>query len=244
MNRKELKEKAKAALKANYIRCVVVSLILVAVTGASLTLSFNTSGVSTANGSLEIEVNGEQVDLVEAVQNDETVAIILTAIAVIVLLAVLLAVLADVFAANPLEVGCKDFFLDNSKEEAKMDRVINGFKNGYKRNVWAMFLKGLYVFLWSCLLIVPGIIKSIAYSMVPYILADEPYITAKEALKKSQAMTKGHKGELFMLDLSFFGWFFLTALTFGVLGVFYVNPYYNGTQAEAYRALKDAYEEA
>ena len=89
------------------------------------------------------------------------------------------------------------------------------------------------------LLIVPGIMKSFSYQMVPYILSEDPDIEPKEALNRSEAMMAGHRWELFVLDLSFFGWIMLSIITLGLGYIFYVGPYMNATYAEFYQALKE-----
>ena len=75
--------------------------------------------------------------------------------------------------------------------------------------------------------------------MVPFILADNPNIGAKEAITLSRKMMDGNKWRAFVLDLSFIGWFLLAGLTGGILGIFYVNPYVYSTHAELYHALKN-----
>ena len=102
-----------------------------------------------------------------------------------------------------------------------------------------MFLRDLFIGLWSLLFIIPGIIKSYEYRMVAYILADQPELTRKEAFELSRKMMNGNKWNAFVLDLSFIGWGFLAAITFGILGVFYVNPYIQHTDAALYLKLKE-----
>ena len=102
-----------------------------------------------------------------------------------------------------------------------------------------MFLKALYVFLWSLLLVIPGIIKGYEYRMIPYILAENPGIDTKEAFAMSKQMMDGNKWNAFVLDLSFLGWIILSVFTCGILAVFYVNPYIYMTDAELYVALKE-----
>ena len=104
------------------------------------------------------------------------------------------------------------------------------------------FLVGLFTFLWSLLFVVPGIIKSISYSMSTYILAENKGKPALECIKESQAMTDGHKWELFVLGLSFIGWELLGAITFGIACI-WVVPYMSATYANAYVSLKPAVEE-
>lgn len=98
------------------------------------------------------------------------------------------------------------------------------------------FLQGLFTFLWSLLLIVPGIIKRYAYSQAMFILADNPDIGAREAIRRSEEMMMGHKMELFLLELSFLGWHLLGLVTLG-LSYIYVTPYIGAASAGFYRAL-------
>lgn len=123
--------------------------------------------------------------------------------------------------------------------------------NGVKPTVAALFdnttdwwaatklylLQAVYIMLWSLLLVIPGIIKSFAYSQAFYILAENPGMGANEALHRSDAMMKGHKMEYFILELSFYGWVLLTALTLGIAGI-WVGPYMNATLTNYYLSLK------
>ena len=97
-------------------------------------------------------------------------------------------------------------------------------------------LEGLYIFLWTLLLIVPGIIASYRYAMAPFILAENPDMTPSEAIDASKEMMDGHKWELFCLDFSFFGWLLLNVLTLG-LGSLVLNPYMNAARAAFYREV-------
>ena len=99
------------------------------------------------------------------------------------------------------------------------------------------FLTGLFVALWSILLMVPGIVKACAYSQAMYILADDPSIGAMEAIRRSKAMMQGHKMEYFKLVLSFFGWAILGTFTLGILYI-WLTPYMSATFANYYRYLK------
>ena len=100
----------------------------------------------------------------------------------------------------------------------------------------------LFTFLWSLLFIIPGIVKSIAYSMTGYILIDQPEVSAKDALKLSMAMTQGHKGEIFVMYLCYIGWMILASITSGIVGVFYAYPYMFITMGGYYYELKALYE--
>lgn len=106
------------------------------------------------------------------------------------------------------------------------------FTQGFLQN----FLRGLYVFLWSLLFVIPGIVKSYSYAMTPFIMAENPDMTANEAITASRELMDGHKGELFILDLTFFGWMLLNTLTLG-LGSLALNPYMNAARAAFYKDI-------
>lgn len=114
-------------------------------------------------------------------------------------------------------------------------QMFDGYKD-FKRIFLTGLLQGIYTFLWSLLLIIPGIIKSYSYSMTPYILSDDPEIRYDAAIEKSMGMMKGHKAKLFLLDLSFIGWFILCLLTLGI-GCLWLGPYVETSHAKFYEDL-------
>lgn len=145
----------------------------------------------------------------------------------------------NLLVANPFEVGASRFFLESTTfHKGDVGRIGMGFSVNYGNVVLTQFLRNLFIFLWSLLFIIPGIVRAYGYFAVPYILAENPNLDHDRALKLSREMTMGYKGEIFVTDLSFFGWWFLNALTLGILGIFYVNPYVYGTKAEIYRFLR------
>ena len=175
--------------------------------------------------------------------DSETGAAILAVVGAVIVLVVaivlLLSSVLKIFVLNPLEAGCRNFLLRNATGESDLGDIGFGFTPDYWRNVKTLFLRDLFRFLWGLLLIVPGIIKRYSYRMAPYILADRPELSGTEVLTLSRQMMNGHKWKTFVLDLSFLGWNILSALTFGLLGVFYVNPYRQCTNTELYRELKN-----
>lgn len=114
-----------------------------------------------------------------------------------------------------------------------------GFDN-FGRKLGGYLWMELFIYLWSLLFVIPGIIKAISYALTPYILADCKNVRATDALKLSMRMMEGHKWEYFVLGLSFIGWTLLTSLTCGLLYVFYVGPYMNNTFAGYYAERKAA----
>ena len=113
----------------------------------------------------------------------------------------------------------------------------NTFDKNYFNKLLLCLLKSVFTFLWSLLLIVPGVIYAYKVYFAEFIQADYPELTWKDCLNVSQKMTKGHKGELFVLDLSFLPWFILTAISFGIASI-YVAPYYATTKALFYENFK------
>ncbi|MFW6319523.1 MAG: DUF975 family protein, partial [Bacillota bacterium] len=126
----------------------------------------------------------------------------------------------------------------------QIELLFDGFKeNRYLRNVAYLLLREIFIFLWILLLIIPGIIKSLAYALVPYLLADKSIdLLDEDPITKSRKMMYGYKWELFVLHLSFIGWFILGALTLGILTILYVLPYYYQTMAIFYQKVKDNYD--
>lgn len=99
-----------------------------------------------------------------------------------------------------------------------------------------MLLQGLYIFLWLLLFIIPGLIAVYKYVMAPFIMAENPDMTASQAITASKELMKGHKWELFCLTISFIGWDLLNLLTFGI-GALFLIPYLNTAYAAFYREI-------
>ena len=217
--RSELKQRGKFAFKANYWRCVLIAFILTAITAGSAANSKNESGISFEDLK---NFNGfEKTILWGSVSVAFVVAILIT-----------------VFIKNPLKVGCCGFFINNSYGPCDITALGDAFKGGNFLNIFlTMFLSNLFITLWSILLVFPGIMKSYSYRLVPYILADQPDMEWKDVLKLSSSMMHGNRWAAFVLDLSFIGWYILSGITGGLLGVFYVNPYKRATDAELYKTL-------
>lgn len=102
---------------------------------------------------------------------------------------------------------------------------------------WLTIITAFFTFLWSLLLVIPGMIKAISYSMAPFILADDPTLTAQQALNISKQITDGYKMEMFLLALSFIGWFLLIPLTYGIAAL-WVIPYASATFTNFYQTIK------
>lgn len=158
---------------------------------------------------------------------------------------ILIVLVAKVFVGNLLKMGGYRFFILNQTAQPGIGTLLDGFRSGHYVNiVLTMFLRDLFTALWSLLLVVPGIVKHYEYLMVPYIIAENPAMDYKEAFQISKQMMDGEKMEAFIMDLSFLGWYLLSAVTCGLLAIFYVNPYVQASFAEMYTFNKQkAYQE-
>jgi len=141
------------------------------------------------------------------------------------------------FVSNVIKVGLFRFLLDARQNKPSIGTLFWAFKDGrYSNTVKTMFSYNIRIFLWSLLFVAPGIIKTFQYFYVPFILADAP--DSKNALDQSSEMTKGEKGKIFVLEMSFIGWLVLGALACGV-GLLFVIPYIEITNAGLYSFAKD-----
>lgn len=251
--RKELKEKAKMSLTRNYWKSVLMALLIVIFIGGGGS-SINSrvsdrvddvvhsgSGYSTEDG-YYMEYNTGDVlhELGNQIGTTGIMIGLMMAGAALIISLIVLAVtiLLEVFIFNPLEVGCRRFFLRNLNEPALIGNVGYAFDNNYKNIAKTMFFVKLYTALWSLLFVIPGIVKSYEYRMIPYLLAENPQMSKEQAFAESRQMMQGQKWNAFVLDLSFIGWMILSGMTAGILGVFYVRPYYHATHAALYEKLR------
>lgn len=264
--RRELKEWAKVALQRNYWKIVLVSVLLFLLGcegGYSFSAKrFNINSNTNAEQAREIERSvitvqeeprpGELV--AQAIGRGETepedfgiglfgsmlfgaIAIGIFLIVFLIVFAVILAV--DILLINPFDVGGKRFMRMSVEGTAQVREIAYGFDHSYRNVVKVLFFRDLYIFLWTLLFIIPGIVKMYQYLLVPYILTEYPDMEYKAALQLSRDTMEGNKWKTFVLGLSFIPWDILGALTFGVLEIFYVHPYRNLTYAALYCKLKN-----
>lgn len=146
----------------------------------------------------------------------------------------------SLFVLLPLAAGYSNsmrVLLETGDNRLTNNSFSLGFGN-WLHVVWGMILSTIYIFLWTLLLIIPGIIKSYSYALTPYILVEHPEMSANEAIEESMRLMDGHKFDLFYLQLSFIGWAILSILSLG-LGVFWLIPYQMTAQAAFYRDIKN-----
>lgn len=284
--RKELKDKAKASLKRNYWKTVLIALVFTIVcsgVGAFGAASGGGNGVEFTGNDPAItdELSDAQIDeMLERMEEGNDTDIdnppidevhhtielsrggedgqqivgeafghpidfplsaffaISGVLFVLIVVAVGLVLTISAFLANPVEVGTARFFTRNLNQPAEVKEVTFGFDHNYLQTVKTLFWRDLRIILWGLLLVIPGVVKAYEYRMMPYLLADDPTMSTDEAFAQSKRMMDGNKWSAFVLDLSFIGWWLLAIPTFGLVTIFYANPYKKMTDAALYEVLR------
>ena len=163
---------------------------------------------------------------------------VLPIVLVIISLVLLFAIVYSVFLGNVIAVGQKGWFLRYSRGEYPSVGDLFASFRIYQPAMLTMLLYSIYTFLWSLLFVIPGIVKSYAYALAPYIIYENPNMAPADALRLSERLMQGKKWSLFVFHLSFFWWYLLSAITFGIVGITYVNPYVNTAEAVVYDTIK------
>ena len=240
-NRSDIKSYAKEFLQKNYWKAFVVVLIVTLLNGGSGTGNTNQQiqinpFESNYWGLNEVNTPSFYINLGSRIVKSP---IFLLASGYLVFTAVLIAIIF-ILIGFVIEVGQSKFFLDGFKGDVNINKLFSVFNaTDYLPIIKTQFLRSFYNFLWTLLLIIPGIIKSYEYRFVPYILAEYPTLPSKAVIARSREITQGHKLDMFVLDLSFIGWYMLGALAFGI-GVYFVNPYREATNARLYNVLSNS----
>lgn len=226
--RKELKTKAKRLIRQNYWKNVIAALLLSLITGSSF--------YSASSQASDVKDENVAVDLTEI--NMGVIVAVIAVLAGILLISLVIHLLLTYFLWGPLEVGARKYFINCESGRADLKGIFQMITAGNKTVRITMLLKNVFCVLWSLLFLIPGIIKSYEYRMIPYLLAEYPEMDRKEVFAESKRMMNGNKWNVFVLDLSFIGWHILGIITVGIVEVLYSSPYIYLTDAELYRMLK------
>ena len=208
MNSSELRARARVSLTGNYWYAVLAAFI-VGIFGAGIANS----------GSFSVNIDMETANTVFG----EIPAGIIVLLAALGLGASTLS-LVHFILGGVIQLGYAQYLLKQHDGEIHTTKDLFSQFDRFGPGSLQLFLRNLFTILWSLLLVIPGIIKSISYAMTPYIMAENPEMTAREAINESKRLMYGHKWELFCLELSFIGWYLLAALTVGI-GGFFLAPY-------------------
>lgn len=226
MKSKELRVKAWNSLKGKFWMAFFVVLVL------GFLSSIGTGVMTCSQNMMEI------VEMVDPSEMDSTMELGAAVISAAASVIGIVGMLISLFVGNAATVSLSGYFIKNTDSKPSFADAFSGFKVKYFRNIGTLLLTGIKLLFWSLLLVIPAIVKSYEYAIIPYILADDAEISSKDAFKKAKEMMKGNKMRLFKLNLSFIGWFILCVLTCGA-GTFFVIPYICAANAEFYVELKN-----
>jgi len=232
--RELLKRNAKQILQRTYGMSFVACLIY----------GFLSGGVGNVISRVSTRGNHSAGELTDMAQNYSMIGTlpytVLMGLMLIMMVVTVLGLIYSILVAMPVMVGYHRFFMASRTENPNLKNLFFSFTSGRYVNILkTMFLQGLYITLWSMLFVIPGIIKSYEYYFIPYLMAENPDMDAKRAFELSRMMTEGKKMDIFILNLSFIGWYLLGVLACGV-GVLFVIPYQQATDTELYMASRAA----
>lgn len=256
-SRKELKERAKAGIRGYYWAAVIVSFFL-----AFLGIGVSTAGSNSEEADMLQDSLGVgsgalgQPDLEHIFENLDMSLVIALGLAFLgtVLVLMLISFVVNVLIVNVIEVGaCRFYLLGQDGQMVSAGELLWGFRSGnYWNLVKIMLVRDVKVVLWALLLVIPGIVKSFEYRMIPYLLAEEPSMSSGEVFAASRQMMTGNKWKAFVLDLSFLGWEIGADIVGNILRLvpllgkllaklpkLLVAPYIDATGAELYKVLKN-----
>ncbi len=224
----ELKVRAKGAFYKNYWHCVLTALVMSIFAGVVVYNFFGVFYDHDMYWHTNLFWEKSRVLLLQAFYT-------LVDVRVVGGITGILFLFLKVFLGNVLFVGgCRFFIMNQTMNPMAVELGFGMNPQAYGKMVQTMLLKDLYTMLWSLLFVIPGVIKHYEYLMIPYILGENPEMDYKEAFLISRRMMEGQKMNAFVLDLTFIGWAIVSSLTLGIVGVFFVQPYYQATRAELY----------
>lgn len=234
---KDFRQAARAALAGKWLMALLVGLVaslLGAAAGSGPQLKFN---ISLPESSVHLNFAGQDL-LLMGTSSEMPAGLLAGLLGALGIFTVIVLAFAVVYfiLGSIVGVGYASFNLHLTDGiETGFDRLFAYFSY-WKTAAAAKFLTGLYIFLWSLLFVIPGIVKTYSYAMTNYILAEHPDLTATEAIEQSKTMMYGNRWRLFCLQFSFIGWDFLAALTFGI-GNLWLTPYKQAATAAFYRDI-------
>jgi len=168
-----------------------------------------------------------------------TTAVLCTLLYLVINYALGATLIGALLLGGPFWAGYHWFCLAQIRgQHPSVSSLFDGFQKSFVTNIAAYLLVSIFTALWSLLLVIPGIVKSYSYAMVPFILNDNPDMEVTKAIDESRYLMDGNKWRLFCLDFSFIGWYLLTSVTFGVAGL-WVSPYSVCARAQFYETIKN-----
>jgi uncharacterized membrane protein len=222
----DFRRKAREALRGNWGLAIGTGLVAVLLGGTDFTNRNNS------------RINYNDVASNAHVRYDYFYFSLFLGVTVVIISLILIALLIG----GTIEIGYSRFNLNLiNADNPKFIDLFSAFSIFWKGFLMRL-LTGVYTFLWSLLLIIPGIIASISYTMTPYILCENKELSVSEAISMSKDMMMGNKWRYFCLELSFIGWAILGAFTFGI-GLLWLNPYKSAAKAAFYSEISNSYKD-
>jgi len=237
----DFRSAARAALRGKWGMAVIAGLIasLLGAAGASgpeVNLEFGESGAQAT-----LEFAGRTIYSIGGSADSEIAALLMGG-AVYIMLAAFVIAAIYVVLGSIIDLGYARFNLTLIDGEEGGIEQLFGYFPYWKSAVCARLLQGVYVFLWSLLLVIPGIVAMYSYAMTEFILAEHPEMSAGEAIAASKELMAGNRARLFCLGLSFIGWSILSSFTFGI-GNLWLRPYRKAARAAFYREISGTRQE-
>lgn len=233
---KDFRKMARESLKGSWLLAVGAGLIASLLGGCIIT----TGGGGGSSGATSSNPSPDPLSFqhtVDSITSDPSVtAFLFAALAMVSIIAIVYLIIMLV-VGGAVSMGYAKFNLNLINKTGPDIKDLFSEMGRFKAGFVMQFLRGLYILLWSFLLVIPGIIASYSYKMAPYILMENPDMTASQAITASKQLMKGNKWRLFCLEFSFIGWSLLSALTLGI-GMLFLRPYMEAAGAAFYRELK------
>lgn len=233
---KDFRKMARESLKGSWLLAVGAGLIASLLGGCIIT----TGGGGGSSGATSSNPSPDPLSFqhtVDSITSDPSVtAFLFAALAMVSIIAIVYLIIMLV-VGGAVSMGYAKFNLNLINKTGPDIKDLFSEMGRFKAGFVMQFLRGLYILLWSFLLVIPGIIASYSYKMAPYILMENPDMTASQAITASKQLMEGNKWRLFCLEFSFIGWSLLSAITLGI-GMLFLRPYMEAAGAAFYRELK------
>ena len=232
----DFRQTARECLKGNWVTAVIAGLIATLLGGAtSMSINFNVNVSSSGGEKIVIENPTEGLGAMLGGIAPVILGVLGTVLVVVVLVVLVIAV-AYFILSSFVQVGYAKFNLNVIDGKPLSLDTLFAYVSDWKRTALANLWQTIYILLWSCLFIVPGIVASYSYAMTGYILAENPNMVPSEAIERSKEMMEGNRWRLFCLQFSFIGWSLLCTLTLGI-GNLWLTPYRQAASAAFYREI-------
>jgi uncharacterized membrane protein len=231
----EIREIARNVLKGNWAMAVLVGFVAHLLGGTESNTAEVKLNIEEGNANLNLNFGGETLYSTGGSLDSDIGMLLATGAAYIASAAIILAIIFFL-VGSIVEIGYAKVNLNLQYHQAPSFDTLFAYLPYWKTAIASSLLRTLYITLWTLLLVIPGVVASYSYAMTSYILAENPELTASEAIEKSKQIMDGYKMDLFCLHLSFIGWDILCLLTLGI-GNLWLRPYKEASIAAFYKEI-------